>query len=245
LLYAVSCLLCGAYIGFWQGTVNGARETILEGQLGQEVFPIIGHGGAAFVARIYLVAEEPEPDPEEITARMASFVSGEWEMDVETLQSRLELAKRSVIDAVTEETRRDVYEAYPNLEGSLGEDIFNWVLGELTRSLLKSAGDGTSIVSRPFVDLLEDLDKAAERGGDHSAISYEEMTRHIVEVGIVPLVMLPIEHFARSQQMSGVLPLLIVVVFTVMLFALLRYRRARRARKPKGSEDEEESPQDG
>jgi hypothetical protein len=115
----------------------------------------------------------------------------------------------------------------------------------LTRSLLKSAGDGTSIVSRPIVDLLEDLDKAAERGGDHSAISYEEMTRHIVEVGIVPLVMLPIEHFARSQQMSGVLPLLIVVVFTVMLFALLRYRRARRARKPKGSEDEEESPQDG
>jgi hypothetical protein len=231
--YGVTFAGALGWFGFWQGTLHGSERVIREGQLATDVLPIVGEAGSTLFAAIYVggetTCEQGVPIDEQqaalLAARLDGYVANEWQMDVETLRSRLADVRGCVLALAVDEAKRQVYARYPGLEGNLGDDIVPWVLDRLAGYLAKSLAEKEQVA--PIVATIARLDEAAADDGD-PLLSHRELSDHVVTTAVVPLIMLPIEHVAQTQQRAGLLVMLGIVVLSIAAFQLAHWQTERK-----------------
>lgn len=232
-LYVLAFAGTGAYLGFWKGAIVGSEEMILEGQIGKDVLPIAGDAGSLMIASIYVGSEmldegEASFDDAQVAkigARVTEYGEGEWSMGTEELQARLVGVRNRVVEIGTEVARREIYDRHPELEGTLADDIIPWTLDKLGNLLadeaLKAALETDSV--EPIEQVFARLDEAAAREDQPAMLSHVELRDHVVEVGLVPLVMQPIRSFCRGQQVIGLIVLVVFLVVTIGGFQLAHH----------------------
>jgi hypothetical protein len=234
----------------WVRALTGAHELISEGQLATEVLPIAGDAGSLMIASIYVGSEVgselldgAELEREQLAsleARVGGYANGEWEMDHAMLEARLDDVHARVVEIAVELARREVYERYPKLEGTLGDDVVSWVLdrfgAKLTKQLAESVSEsaGVGMIFQSVQEVFTTLDEAAAREGDEAQLSHVELRAHVVEVGVVPMLTGPVDEFARGQRLTGILALLAFVIVTIGGFALARHLYEQRAAEQRG-----------
>ncbi len=230
-LTGVVCVLAfagaGAAFGFWQGTVRGVETVVVEGPVGSEVLPIVGQAGSTMLAAIYVGNEltceqERQLDADQqaqLNGRLDGYAAGEWQMEVELLRARLADVQSCVLTLATAAARQQVAARYPELDGTIGDEVIPWLLGQLGERVgAEQVADNP--YAKPILAMLASLDTAAARDADPRMLSHRELSEHVLTVSVMPLVMLPVEQFATSQKRVCVIAPLALLLVAIGLFQL-------------------------
>lgn len=240
-LFAAAFVFVGSWWGFWQGVVHGSRDMIEHGSLGSEGLPIVGDAGSMMIASIYVASEQldeqPSLDDAQLTRleqRVAAYTKGEWAMDTAELDARLARARAQTVGIASDLALREIHARYPELEGSLADELLPWALdklgAKLSEKVVESAvqNETSAMIAEPLQDVFAGLDDAAAREGDDANLSHTELRAHIVEVGLIPMLNGPIEHVARGQQNTAWIGLALFVLVALGGFRLADHLIARR-----------------
>src|SRR5690606_23268982 len=150
-LYVLAFAGTGAWLGFWKGAAHGAEEMIHEGQLGTEILPIAGDAGSLMIASIYVASEMldegdarlDDAQRARLASRVEDFASGGWSMGSDELEARLGGVRVRVVELGADLAQREVYQRYPDLEGTIADDLVPWALdllgAKLADELIESA----------------------------------------------------------------------------------------------------------
>jgi hypothetical protein len=191
------------------------------------------------VASVYVgseLAEGKRPiDEDVVAARVAAYVKGEWSMPADRVEAVLANVRGQVLGIATDVAKQQVFARYPALAGTLADQLIPWALDKLTAKLGEKAVEAASesetaaMFLVPAQEVLSTLDEAAEREGDPDMLAHAELRMHVVEVGLVPMILGPIEHMAKSQRKLGLIGFLLLMLVVVGGIRLADYLIVRRS----------------
>lgn len=196
----------GGFIGAGQGALSGGEVVLRKSQLAEDVFPIASDYGAEMLARVYLQTGKEELSGKEIEATIERFRNNEWELNVVELLRRVDQASHKMLNDVIETTKAQFQESNPEMKGQASEGLLFSVMSTLARALaarearnqFRKLGFG---LDKIFEDLVLRLPEAAKLKGDPETMSQSELSEHLTQKGLVPLILVPIRHIVRSYQL--------------------------------------------
>ena len=232
-----------AYIGFFEGVLRGATHQLKEGDVVDEIYPLIGGVGADFVGTAYLVGERrlsgglEFPDS---TALTSAFRNGDVEIESARVPEVLAHLEGEVVDDVAREVKRKARETLPILREGAGKGMLDWFVDHCSQALRSFAtgGDpqeeGLGSAVKLFRRFVERLPEAAGREGDPNFLSHDELSSFIVESTLAEgLLKVLVRPFCRGQQILALGLVFVFFVFPAVVLAVVRLiARLGAARSP-------------
>jgi hypothetical protein len=203
--------------GFWSGAISGSERVLSQSQLATDIFPKIADVIADGMAWIQVRAAHSENlSTNEMSLKLEAFRAGRWELHAVQFKTQLDKFRNdSIVDAINW-LERTALERTPKLKGGLGEKLLHKFLHGLGRLLVEKKANSQLRswgADRVYSAIREQLIAEARKAGDPDTISHPEISKFIVQHGIVPGIMQPIRTTARAQQ----LPLIGIAVMAMLV----------------------------
>jgi hypothetical protein len=235
-----------AIAGALQGTYTVADRILTESDAAHDLYALVGGVGADVVATVYVLGPQLSDaagdfDLDAVTlGELEGFRSGQWEICVPELATRLAGTSDDVLESVAARAGAEARGRFPALNRGLGSWVLTTSLDRIVVPALKDAAHRkTRGLGVPAVTgaLLKGMADAARRSGPPDTIGRRDLSSHLVRRWIVgPLLLRPLRGFILAKQMIVWGAVGLVVLLPVVFFqAAHAIRRAvARGRTPAG-----------
>jgi membrane protein YqaA with SNARE-associated domain len=225
----------GAFVGLVDGSIRGFEQVLRESQLATEVFPVAGDFGADLVAALYVEVPRLESGKDAVYPKqeVQAFRKGEWEVDVAKLAALTSVEPERVATLVTA-LQEEALSSFPSWRGGSFERILNTVLVTLSQAIVATKGRGIGLrkVTKIMRKAIDALPSAAKKSGDPNTIGRENLSEHVVQFGVVPVLMWPVRSTARTYELLAILGLVLGSLLGAGMFRLAERIRTRNRLTP-------------
>lgn len=223
----------GGMIGGCEGMLRGAENAVIESPVRAEVLEPAARAGAGAIRWIDQVLENKLAGrssalTEKQNEQLQAFLAGKYEMDLQAFLSRLTQAETKVIEAAMPDAVREIRAEIPLPKNKFVDSLLFMAVEPLLRNTLRSTltqeAERIGIDSESF---FLTLPAAARMEGADDALSIRELSTHVLERVLIPVLVNPLRTLMRAQQLVCV-----VCIGGSVVLALLGFWIARRTLVP-------------
>lgn len=201
-------------IGFLEGLCHSGEVALRHSVIGKEWLPQIAESGADALCFVDAFAENNQVRWEVIEKERPP-------LHVIRLLRNLDKIQGGVAEKATEKAKEHLFEENPEWKGGVAETVIDWTLPTILYYLLNHELQ-SRLSDYGVPNLLGDLKKEATKDGDEF-LTHQELTAHLSERVMIPLILFPLKKWATGSQWSLLGIAAAVFATPPILLAIIRW----------------------